>query len=178
MPNNAPPLVVNFDLAGLPEGGTEISLRPKPEERAAIARWCGISGLEAFKASVQLSKLGGGYFAYEANFTADVLQACVVTLEPVRSRIAREFRRVFHIAEDMRSAKRSIKISSQDLGDAKEEAEDIAGTVLDVAAPVLEELNLAIDPYPRAPGAAFQAPADEKGGADNPFAVLKKLKTK
>jgi hypothetical protein len=43
---------------------------------------------------------------------------------------------------------------------------------------VLEELVLAIDPYPRKPGVAFQPPADEGGQAEHPFAVLKKLKTK
>jgi hypothetical protein len=42
---------------------------------------------------------------------------------------------------------------------------------------VLEELNLALDPYPRAPGVTFEAPKDEPKAAESPFAVLAKLKT-
>jgi len=45
-----------------------------------------------------------------------------------------------------------------------------------VAGPLLEELSLALDPYPKAPGAVFGAPAEESDASENPFAVLEKLK--
>jgi hypothetical protein len=40
----------------------------------------------------------------------------------------------------------------------------------------LEELSLALDPYPKAPGAAFEVPPEPPAPADNPFAVLEALK--
>jgi uncharacterized metal-binding protein YceD (DUF177 family) len=58
-----------------------------------------------------------------------------------------------------------------------DEPELIEGTSIDLAAPVLEELSLALDPYPRAPGVAFESPKQEKAPADSPFAVLESLKT-
>ena len=48
--------------------------------------------------------------------------------------------------------------------------------VLDLAGPLLEELSLALDPYPRAPGASFEVPPEPQAAAENPFAVLEKLK--
>ena len=49
---------------------------------------------------------------------------------------------------------------------------------VDLAAPLLEELTLALDPYPRAPGVAFAALKDEAAPTANPFAVLAKLKAR
>ena len=38
--------------------------------------------------------------------------------------------------------------------------EEIDSTRYDLVAPLLEEFSLAIDPYPRAPGVAFDVPQD------------------
>ena len=45
---------------------------------------------------------------------------------------------------------------------------------VDLGAYVVEDLSLAIDPFPRKPGVAFEAP--EQTGELSPFAVLAKLK--
>jgi hypothetical protein len=57
-----------------------------------------------------------------------------------------------------------------------EAPEEIESPRYDVAGPVLEEFSLAIDPYPRAPGVAYQPPPDEK--PESPFAVLRELQKK
>ena len=54
--------------------------------------------------------------------------------------------------------------------------EEIASLHYDVAAPLLEELVLAIDPYPRAPGVEFETPQEPAETRENPFAALKSLK--
>ena len=51
-----------------------------------------------------------------------------------------------------------------------------SGLRYDLAVPVLEELVLAIDPYPRASGVAFEAPQDDADSPVHPFAALKQLK--
>ena len=48
----------------------------------------------------------------------------------------------------------------------------------DLAAPLLEEFLLALDPYPRAPGVVFESPETGEVPPPNPFAVLKALKGK
>ncbi len=54
--------------------------------------------------------------------------------------------------------------------------EEIDSLHYDLAAALIEEFILALDPYPRAPGVEFQAPEGE-GAAESPFAVLKGLKS-
>jgi len=53
--------------------------------------------------------------------------------------------------------------------------DEIDSPVYDLGTPLREEFALAIDPYPRAPGVAFESPADEDV-PESPFAVLGKLK--
>jgi hypothetical protein len=50
----------------------------------------------------------------------------------------------------------------------------LEGDRIDLAAYVVEDLSLAIDPFPRKPGVEFEAP--EQPGEPSPFAVLAKLK--
>jgi hypothetical protein len=58
---------------------------------------------------------------------------------------------------------------------AEDTPDEIESPVYDLGTALREELVLAIDPYPRAPGVAFEAPADEIR-PESPFAVLEKLK--
>ena len=179
MKAKAPSYAVKFDLARLADAGTEIALKPSPEQRADLARWTGLDSIEALNGIVSLKKLGAGHFSYDARFSADVVQPCVVTLVPVRSHIEREFQRIFQVTDARVAApqKGTIELPSKVTTD-DEEPEVLSSPMLDVAAPVLEELALAIDPYPRAPGVAFQPPADDQDRSESPFAVLKQLKTK
>ncbi len=53
----------------------------------------------------------------------------------------------------------------------------LESSVIDLAAPVLEELSLSLDPYPRKAGVEFAPPEEAPARSpDNPFAVLGKLK--
>ncbi len=59
-----------------------------------------------------------------------------------------------------------------------EDRETLENTSLDLAAPLLEELALAIDPYPKMPGARFEGGTRENSSSESPFAVLRTLKDK
>jgi uncharacterized metal-binding protein YceD (DUF177 family) len=99
-----------------------------------------------------------------------------VTLEPVPSRhVGRVERRYRVVAKASRRTSRETD-SDVEVSDGEDAPEVISSTLLDVAAPVLEEVSLALDPYPRAPGVSFEPPKDEEAGKENPFAVLAKLK--
>jgi hypothetical protein len=61
--------------------------------------------------------------------------------------------------------------------DGDEDPDDLpaeAGAV-DMGEALAQQLSLALDPYPRAPGAELPAEATD-GGAHGPFAALAKLK--
>jgi len=174
------PFSVFFDLGSLSDAGAEISLAPNATERAAIAQWLEIEAVDQLTATVKLSRTGDDAYAYRASFAADVVQACVVTLDPVPSHLEGEFERQFRVMPRPTGGHRrkvaapagSVELSSLE----DDDPELIEGSSIDLAAPVLEELSLALNPYPRAPGAAFEAPKEEKSPADSPFAVLEALK--
>ena len=170
------PYSFSCDLATLPEGETEVRLEPSAEARAAIASWAGVAQVESLAAAIRLARAGENSYSYQGHFEADVVQSCVVTLEPVRSHISADMERHFRVAAARkRRERRSEEPEIEDEED--EETDMLTSPVLDLAAPLLEELALSIDPYPRAPGVVFAAPVDEGGAEESPFAVLERLKT-
>jgi len=173
MTPSTPPLQRFTDLSALSEAGTEISIAATAEDLSRLAVWLGVSAVESFTATVHLRRLSSTRFSYAAAFKADVVQACVVTLEPVNSHIAREFARELHLAAHHPAPKaESLTLAAGD----QDAPDEIDNARFDVAVPILEELSLAIDPYPRAPGVAFETPPDSGDRRDSPFAVLGRLK--
>ena len=178
MSDQPSPYTAPFELAGLSERGAELSLSPDVAERARIAAWLGALEVPRLDATIRLSRLDDDIYGYEAEFTAEVIQACVVTLEPVPSvHTGRAERRYRVMAKNPRRSPRSPDIDPVDTSGDEDAPETISSSLLDIAAPVLEEISLLLDPYPRAPGVTFEAPKDQDKGSDNPFAVLAKLKS-
>jgi uncharacterized metal-binding protein YceD (DUF177 family) len=167
------------DLARLTEAGSEFAIILDEDTRARIAEWAGIEELERFDATVELKRQSRTRFAYSAKFDADVVQACVVTLEPVKSHIAQHFARALHLLTGVMRGAQDFAIDSGGplaAGAGEDDApEQITDTHYDIAAPLLEEFALALDPYPRAPGVEFTPPEEEADPEENPFAILSKL---
>jgi uncharacterized metal-binding protein YceD (DUF177 family) len=167
-----------YDLTSLPEQGADLTVAPSAEERAQIAAWLSIESLEDLKALIKLRRAESGRFLYRAHFDADVVQACVVTLEPVPSHLSADFERSYQFAPTTSRASRKrnpppvVALSQED-----ENAPDFVDSpVIDIAAPILEELSLALDPYPRRAGVSFAPPEPGESAPNNPFAILKTLK--
>jgi uncharacterized metal-binding protein YceD (DUF177 family) len=170
------PFILSFDLATLTEPVEKV-LAPSPAERAAIAVWMEVAEVPALKATVRLSRLSHDLYAYDAHFTADVVQSCVATLTPVPAHHDGTFRRVYRLESRRKRARaESVERMDMEVSLMEEDGPELLDSHwLDLAAPVLEELTLALDPYPRAPGAVFEAPEEAQAERDNPFEVLKQL---
>lgn len=166
------PLHHIFDLSDLTHAGSVATVEAGPEERVALAAWAGVESVERFDAQVTLRRLAQTRFNYDAVLTANVTQACVVTLEPVRSQISRQITREMHLAPRFPKESGELTLSAGD----DDVPETITGLEYDLAVPLLEEFALAIDPYPRADGAAFTPLGDTEEPQESPFAVLKALK--
>jgi uncharacterized metal-binding protein YceD (DUF177 family) len=174
------PYSAPFDLGLVPQQGRDIVLPPTQAERAAISDWLGIEAVENLTATIQISRKGDNRYSYAANFEADVVQACVVTLEPVRAHLSGKYERLFQLLPRSSRRKRpeAATPSSVDISIGDEDGPEMLNNpIIDLAAPLLEELSLALDPYPRAPGVSFEPPAEAAEPADNPFAVLEQLGT-
>jgi hypothetical protein len=167
-----PPIQHLYDLSRMSAAGDEIVVAAKDDELARLAQWAEVAGVTRFEGRISLSKMSQTRFVYEAELEADIEQSCVVTLEPVRSHIARSFSRTLHLT-GIRAAARDLTVTVSPGDD--DSPEEIESPRYDLAGPLLEEFVLAIDPYPRAAGVAFEAPAPE-AAPESPFAVLKGLK--
>ena len=171
------PLSQSYNLARLGNPGDRVTITADEAQRAAIAAWAGIVSLESFQAQVEISKLGPNRFGLAYRLSADLTQACVVTLEPVQSRMDHDFSRELHFTGPVRHKPATDDSGPEMVLDSEEEGpEEIESLHYDLAAPALEEFVLALEPYPRRPGVEFAPQTDEADRPESPFAVLKGLK--
>jgi uncharacterized metal-binding protein YceD (DUF177 family) len=168
------PLERFHDLSNLPDAGYETSIVASPEELLRLAEWLGVEEVTRLQGRVTVHPQAKTRFLLECDYEADIVQRCVVTLEPVRNHIAQSFTRELHFTPGLhRFADKGGMVPSAAVDD--DGPEEIESTRYDLAAPLLEEFSLAIDPYPRAPGVAFESGSDDDQ-TESPFAVLEKLK--
>jgi uncharacterized metal-binding protein YceD (DUF177 family) len=176
------PLSHSYNLARLGVAGDDVHFAASEAERAAIAKWVGVVSVEKLDVRVQIKKLEANHFGLDFELAAEVTQSCVVSLEPVPGKIAHSFRRelVFVGAPRHKPAKAEseavLEFNPDDGGREEEVPEEITSLHLDLAAPVLEEFVLSLEPYPRKPGVEFAPKTGDSGPPESPFAVLKGLK--
>lgn len=174
------PLAHSYNLARLGNAGDEVRFAADTAALVQIARWAGVQAVEKFEARVELRKLAPNRFGLAFHLLADTVQSCVVTLEPVPGHMERSFSRelVFVGPQRHKPAQSAPLPESETLLDSTEEEgpEEIESLHIDLAAPLLEEFALSLDPYPRAPGVEFAAKSPDSAPPESPFAVLKGLK--
>ena len=158
-------------LSEIPEHGITRRRSADAEVRAAIAADLDIVGCQRLDVSYEIKPLMQGRFLLAGRLQADVTQSCVVTLEPVNSRIDETFE-----VEFRPGARPDAQFDALD----ERDIEPLEGEVIPVGRIVYEQLASALDPYPRAAGAEFdpEKARPEDAEASNPFAVLKSLKPK
>lgn len=150
--------------------------QPTSKENESIAKLLGVSRLRKLRLAGRIEQLCSDDWRLEAELGATVTQECVITLEPVVTRIDRPVvRKYLHNAPEP---------SSDDEAEIDEDDSiEPLLSELDIGAVLIEELALALPAYPRAEGTgSFEArygppdtdPLDETGM--KPFASLAKLK--
>jgi uncharacterized metal-binding protein YceD (DUF177 family) len=173
---DAAPFTHSYNLARLGNAGDEVHVSADPAQRAAIAQWADLLGIEKWDARVQIKKRESNRYGLDFHLVADVVQSCVASLEPVPGHIERSFNREFVFVGASRH--RPAPAESEAVLDLTQEEgpEEIDSLHVDLAAPMLEEFTLALDPYPRRPGVEFTPQTEASGGVESPFAALKALK--
>jgi uncharacterized metal-binding protein YceD (DUF177 family) len=141
-------------------------------ERAALANRFALQGIGKLAAQVRLrSEDGGKRVRLAAAIDAEVVQTCVVTLEPVPAHIATSFEVLYDRTATLSA--REVVVSSGEV-----DVLPLAGEVLDIGEAVAEELALSLDPYPRAPGAQVEGGEKPHEGGNRPFEILARFKAK
>ncbi len=144
-----------------------------PDERHRCAQALELLDCSHLAASYEIVPIGEGRYRVAGRFQADVVQSCVVTLEPVAAHIEDVFDVEFWPAVPQeRESEREIEVLSG------VDPEPIGPAGIDIGRIVYEYLSAALDPYPRKEGAQFQwqepAGEDAGSGAFAPLAALKK----
>lgn len=158
-----------FSLETLGHDAVTRHLEASPAECAALAKRFGLIALERLEANVTLRWRAGGQLTLEGRLKAAVVQRCVVSLEPVPQQIDEPIRLTYS-----RHAEAEAAAGDEESGFDADAPDPLQPGDLDLGEEVAQALSLALDPYPRAPGATLAA----GGGADetSPFAALKALK--
>lgn len=220
--------IIRVDHVGAREGeeGESLSFAADEDERKMLAERFGLLSLDALEANVVATRLevegdvrqAPSGVRLRVKIEADVVQSCVVSLEPVAAHIAQGFEVDYLPAGATRPESKpefdaegwstegwdggALDLSVGDLSegevivdvDEADPPEILEGGEVDVGEVIAEYLSLALDPYPRAPEAEIAADQTRylsngdlndtdtgkrngEAAADNPFAVLKKLKT-
>ncbi|MGA7490050.1 MAG: DUF177 domain-containing protein, partial [Xanthobacteraceae bacterium] len=129
--------------------------------------------LPRLEADFEVTPHGHGGLRVVGRVSATVGQTCVVTLEPVENEIDEAIDVVFVPAAALPAT------AAEEGGELEVPAEDapepLVGGRIDLGAIATEFLTLAIDPYPRKPGATFEPPSAD-GDSAHPFAALAGLK--
>jgi uncharacterized metal-binding protein YceD (DUF177 family) len=147
------------------------------KERAALAERFGLVSLDSLTASFTLKRVRKDLVRVKGRVSAELVQACVVTLDPIPARIDEKFEVDF-----MQGVQPSVADIELDVEGA-EAPEPAPDGWIDLGELAAEQLGLAIDPYPRKPDAEIPTewkaePAAEPAPVEraNPFAALEKLK--
>lgn len=141
------------DVDRLGPSGTAIEISASETERAALAKRFGFLGLPAFSARVSVDLRTGGQVVVEGRLRGKIVQACILTLDPVTQDIDETFRIVFKQGLD----EEKDPESGESLVNAQADApEPLLGNMLDVGEIVAEQLSLAADPYPRKQGVKLE----------------------
>ena len=152
-------------LGALGQEGRRQELEATPEERAALAERMGLLGLDSLSAELELVPAPGGTVRARGLLRAAVVQSCVVTLEPVPQTVEEPLDwRILPLGKE----------PSEDLDDGPDEIESEPDGTVDLGEALAQSLALALDPYPRAPGAELPGEASDADGS--PFAALRGLK--
>lgn len=154
-------------------GGEPRTVRIEADEaeRSALARRFGLPGVERLAAEFQLRREAGGVRA-TGRVEGAVTQACSVSGEPLPARIDE--------AVDLRFAEEPVGAEEVELSADALDTLPIEGGAIDLGEAAAETLALALDPFPRAPGAedALKAAGVLSEGEGGPFGALAALRDK
>lgn len=125
-----------------------VDIEARPDERIALAERLEILALDRLEATLTAVREPGRMIRVHGRLRASATQSCVVTLEPVHAEIDEPVEMVY--TEDPSS------LAEDEVDLSVDEAfwpEPVERGRIDLGEAIAQQLALALDPYPRAPGA-------------------------
>jgi hypothetical protein len=155
-----------------PAAGLVIVVSPRGSDLAALAAEIGVEEVISLEASLLIRRWLDG-MELTGELRAVVTRICGISLDAFDETIDEPLLLRFVPAGSPHAAAAQAREIIVDPGEP-DPPEPVAGDGVDLAAVLTEQLALALDPFPRKPGARFEAPGTEK--EFSPFAALARLK--
>lgn len=171
----ARPLEWIHQTAELGPNGVSETREATADELTELARSLDIPAFQQLRVSYEIKPSAKEHFALKGQISANLLQACIITLEPLATEIDETF------AVELRPAELENETGNTN-GDLEiltlPDVEPIVDEQIDVGALIYEIVSASLEPYPRKSGAEFDwnDPAQDDLAASGPFAALAKLK--
>ena len=159
----------------------EVTISADAGERAGLAKLWSILEVKALTATFEVRRWKRDGVRLKGRVSADIVQACVVTLDPVESHIDEPVEVVF-VPEGSKLARLPLASESGEMlldPDGPDAPEIFSGDSIDAGEVAAEHVALAIDPYPRKADTGFAGhieSTDKDDRKPSPFAVLKDWK--
>jgi uncharacterized metal-binding protein YceD (DUF177 family) len=171
------------EIASIRPAGLNKNFAANDQERAALAARFGLQSIGSLDAAAHLAVVDDhGSVRLRATITADVVQTCVVTLDPVPVHLQVGFEILFSPVD-------MDEVDVQVTPDDDEAPEPLEGDTIDVGEVVAQQFGINLDPYPRRPDVVFSSEETSDGNRimvegdtgstaqESPFAVLLNLKS-
>ncbi|ODT16674.1 MAG: metal-binding protein [Mesorhizobium sp. SCN 65-12] len=164
------PVSFPVQVARLPQKGLAVTIEADPAQRAALAAEHGLSSVAAWRAELEVKPWKRNGVKVAGRVRAEIVQACVVTLEPLEAHIDEAVEGLF-LPQDSKLGRVGFDRAGEIVLDADgpDGPETFSGDSIDVGALAEQFFALAVDPYPRKPGAALDNPGEETGQDESEF---------
>lgn len=166
------PVSFTASVTRLPQKGMPIVIEADQRQREALAAAHRLVSVERFRAELLVAPWRRNGVKVTGRVEADITQECVVTLDPLHSRIDEAVDGLF-LPEDSKLARLGFEAGGEIHVDAEgpDSPEIFSGDTIDVGALAEEFFGLGIDPYPRKPGAtlAGRGEGDASSGPEGPL---------
>ncbi|MGD9542797.1 MAG: DUF177 domain-containing protein [Methylocystis sp.] len=170
------PLSRRLTVAEVPPEGLDVDIDATPAECAALARHNALPAVHSLHAELRTRRWRGDGLEIDGELRASVRQTCVATLEDFDSDIIEPVHMRFAPPDEAPRSRRRHEETTE-ISLEEDPPDPLIGGGVDLGAVVSEFLTLALDPYPRKPGAHFVEPQPGDGsGAASPFGALRRLK--
>jgi hypothetical protein len=160
-------------LHDVPEAGLKVGAVADAATRECVAKLAGVDAVLRLEACFDVARRGPSGLAVSGNVVARVRQTCVLTLEPVENDIDEPVAATFAAGGAAAIPEVGETIVATDEDDPPEPLVDSRA---DLGRLATEFLVLAVDKYPRKPGAEYRPTVvgDAGGSPFDALAVLKK----
>lgn len=172
------PVSYPVHVARLPKNGMRVEIDAGEEQRVLLAAAHGLEAVRRFRAVLDVTAWKRDGVRVEGTVTADVVQACIVTLEPVQQTVDEAVSALF-LPEGSKLAVPARLVEGEIILDPEgDDAPELyTGDTVDVGQLAEEFFALGIDPYPRKAGALLETGSpdeEQRGPLFEKLAALKK----